>query len=118
MKDDNISELSDHDTPFCEQQYMHESCYMSLFDSNHLISLILPKLPQILDIYSVVALKDPSYGPIMILWNQHRLQTIFLKTPFAAANEICATILRISKRIFDEWTLKLYLGHITLYWYF
>ena len=56
MKEDNISQLGDHDAPFCEQQYMHVSCYMSLFNSNHLISLIPPKLPQILDIYSVVAL--------------------------------------------------------------
>ena len=50
MKEDNISQLGDHDAPFCEQQYMHGSCYMSLFNSNHLISLIPPKLPQILDI--------------------------------------------------------------------
>ena len=56
MKEDNISQLGDYDTPFCEQQYMHGSCYISLFKFNHLISLVPPKLPQILDIYSVVAL--------------------------------------------------------------
>ena len=56
MEEDNISQLGDDDAIFCEQQYMHGSCYISLFNSNHLISLIPPKLSQILDIYSVVAL--------------------------------------------------------------
>ena len=45
MKEDNISQLGDYDVPFCEQQYTRGNCY-----------LIPPKLPQILDIYSVVAL--------------------------------------------------------------
>ena len=31
MKEDNISQLGDYDAPFCEQQYTHESCYISLF---------------------------------------------------------------------------------------
>ena len=31
MKEDNICQLGDHDTPLCEQQYMHGSCYISLF---------------------------------------------------------------------------------------
>ena len=31
MKEDNISQLGDYDTPFCEQQYTHGSCYISLF---------------------------------------------------------------------------------------
>ena len=31
MKEHNISQLGDHDSPFCEQQYMHGSCYISLF---------------------------------------------------------------------------------------
>ena len=56
-KDERIiimSQLGDYDGPFCEQQYMHESCYISLFKSFD--QLIPPKLPQILDIYSVVAL--------------------------------------------------------------
>ena len=57
MKEDNISQSGDYDAPFCEQQYPHGSCYtVYLLNSNHLISLIPPKLPQILDIYSVVAL--------------------------------------------------------------
>ena len=29
MKEDNISQLSDYDAPFCEQ-YTHGSCYISL----------------------------------------------------------------------------------------
>ena len=31
MKEDNISQIDDYDEPFCEQQYTHESCYISLF---------------------------------------------------------------------------------------
>ena len=31
MKGDNISQLGDNDVPFCEQQYTHGSCYISLF---------------------------------------------------------------------------------------
>ena len=57
MKEDNISsQLGDYDTPFCEQQYTNESCYISLFKLKSFDQLILPKLPQILDIYSLVAL--------------------------------------------------------------
>ena len=55
MKDDNISQLGDYDAPFCEQ-YTHGSFHVFFSNSNHLISLIPPKLPKILDIYSVVAL--------------------------------------------------------------
>ena len=56
MKEDNISQLSYYEAPFCEQQYMHGSCYISLFKLKSFDQLIPPKLPQILDIYSVVAL--------------------------------------------------------------
>ena len=31
MKEDNISQLGDYEAPFCEQQYRHGSCYISLF---------------------------------------------------------------------------------------
>ena len=31
MKEDNISPLGDYDELFCEQQYTHGSCYISLF---------------------------------------------------------------------------------------
>ena len=31
MKEGNISQLGDYDAPFCEQQYTHESCCISLF---------------------------------------------------------------------------------------
>ena len=31
MKEDKISQLGDYDAPFCEQQYAHGSCYISLF---------------------------------------------------------------------------------------
>ena len=34
MKEDNISQLSDYDVPFCEQQYTHGTCYISLFKFN------------------------------------------------------------------------------------
>ena len=56
MKKDIISQLGDYDAPFCEQQYTHGSCYISLFKFKPFDQLIPPKLPQILDIYSVVAL--------------------------------------------------------------
>ena len=56
MKEDNISQLGDYDMPFCEQQYTHGSCYISLFKFKSFDQLIPPKLSQILDIYSVVAL--------------------------------------------------------------
>ena len=56
MKEDNISQLGDYDAPFYEQQYTHGLVISLCLNSNHLISLIPPKLPQVLDIYSVVAL--------------------------------------------------------------
>ena len=56
MKEDNISQLSYYDAPSCEQRYTHGSCYISLFKFKSFDQLIPPKLPQILDIYSVVAL--------------------------------------------------------------
>ena len=56
MKEDNISQLGDYDVPLCEQQYKHGSSIFLCSNSNDLISLLPPKLPQILDIYSVVAL--------------------------------------------------------------
>ena len=55
MKEDNISQLGDYDAPFYEQ-YTHGSYYISLFKLKSFDQLIPPKLPQILDIYSVVAL--------------------------------------------------------------
>ena len=56
IKEDDISQLGDYDTLFCEQQYTHGSCYISLFKFRSFDQLIPPKLSQILDIYSVVAL--------------------------------------------------------------
>ena len=55
MKEDNVSQLGDYDAPFCEQ-YKHGSCYFSLFKFKSFDQLLPPKLSQILDIYSVVAL--------------------------------------------------------------
>ena len=40
MKEDNISKLGNYEAPFYEQQYMHESCYISCLNSNQLNSLI------------------------------------------------------------------------------
>ena len=48
MKEDNISQLGDYNLPFCEQQYTHGFCYISLFKSFD--QLITPKLSQVLDI--------------------------------------------------------------------
>ena len=55
MKEDNISQLGDYDAPFSEQ-YKHGSCYISLFKLKSFDQFDTPKLPQTLDIYSVVAL--------------------------------------------------------------
>ena len=56
MKEDNISQQGDYDSPFYEQQYTHGSCYIFVFKFKSFDQLIPPKLPQSLDIYSVVAL--------------------------------------------------------------
>ena len=52
-----VSQLGDYDMPLCEQQYTHGSCHISLFKFKSFDQFsTLPKLPQSLDIYSVVAL--------------------------------------------------------------
>ena len=56
MKEDNISQSDDYDASFCEQQYTHGSCYISLFKFKSFDQFNPPELPQILDTYSVVAL--------------------------------------------------------------
>ena len=56
MKENIISQLGDYDVLFCEKKHTHGSCYISLFKFKSFDQLIPPKLPQILDIYSVVAL--------------------------------------------------------------
>ena len=56
MKEDDISQLGDYDAKFCEQQYTHGPCYISLFKFKSFDQFNPPELPQILDIYSVVAL--------------------------------------------------------------
>ena len=43
MKDDNISQLGDYGVPFCEQQYTHGSCYISLFKFNSFDQFINPQ---------------------------------------------------------------------------
>ena len=43
MKEDNISQLGDYDAPFCEQQYTHGSCYISLFKFKSFDQLISPQ---------------------------------------------------------------------------
>ena len=53
---DNISQLDYYDAPFCEQQYTHGSCCISLFKFKSFDQFKPPELPEILDIYSVVAL--------------------------------------------------------------
>ena len=56
MEKDNIGESDDYDAPFCEQQYIHGSCCISLFKFRSFDQIYSPELPQILDIYSVLAL--------------------------------------------------------------
>ena len=43
MKEDNISKLGDYDVPFCEQQYTHGSCCISLFKFNSFDQFITPQ---------------------------------------------------------------------------
>ena len=50
MKEDNMSQLADYDVLFCEQQYTHGSCYISLFNFESFDQFNTLKLPQILDI--------------------------------------------------------------------
>ena len=72
MKEDNISQLGDYDLPFCEQQNMHGSCCISLFKFKSVDQFIPPKLLQILDIYSVVALQVVVIEPTRTLHNCRR----------------------------------------------
>ena len=55
MKEDNISQFVDYDPPICNNNTRMGLIISFCSNSNHWISLIPPKLPQILDIYSVVA---------------------------------------------------------------
>ena len=53
MKEDKLSQLGDYDAPFCEQ---YSRGYISLLKFKSFDQFNTPKLPQILDIYSVVTL--------------------------------------------------------------
>ena len=48
--------IDDYGAPFCERQYVHGYCYNSLFKFKSSDQSNSPQSPQILDIYSVVAL--------------------------------------------------------------
>ena len=43
MREDTIGQLGDYDAPFCEQQYTHGSCYISLFKFKLFDQLIPPQ---------------------------------------------------------------------------
>ena len=62
MKEENISQLDDYDPPFCEQQYTHRSCYISLFKFKSFDKLIPPKLPQMIpgQLIALGQLTDPG----------------------------------------------------------
>ena len=45
MKKDNVSQLGDYDLSFCEQQYIHGSCLISLFKFKSFGQLITPSPP-------------------------------------------------------------------------
>ena len=73
MKEDNISQLGDYDAPFFGLQYTHGSCYISLFKFKSFDQFSTPhptppypKLPQILDIYTVVALLSKYLEKILL----------------------------------------------------
>ena len=54
INEDDLSKRNDYSVPFSEQQYMHWSCYKSLFKCKSFDQYDPPEWPQILDIYSVV----------------------------------------------------------------
>ena len=56
MKEDNISQLGDYDAHSVYNNTRMGLAISLCSNSNHSVSLVPPKLPQILDIYSVVAL--------------------------------------------------------------
>ena len=53
---DDLNKGHDYGVPFSERQYMHRSCYISLFKCKSFVQSDPPEWPQILDIYSVVVL--------------------------------------------------------------
>ena len=67
MKEDDISQLGDYDALFCEQQYTHGSCKISFFKFKSFDQLIPPILPQILDIYSALALQCPNFVVVSLM---------------------------------------------------
>ena len=80
MKEDNISQLSDHDAPLNNNTRI--DLVISLCsNSNHLKR---PKLPQILDIYSVVALQDVSMTSSSLFWYCSRSKFEF---PYLLSNQ-------------------------------
>ena len=56
INEDNLTERDHYGVSFSEQQYTHGSCYISLFKCKSFGQSDPPEWPQILDIYSVVAL--------------------------------------------------------------
>ena len=54
--EDDLNERDDYGMPFSEQQYMHGSCYISLFKCKSFDQSDVPECPQIIDFYSVVVL--------------------------------------------------------------
>ena len=56
INQDKLNERDDYGEPFSGQQYTHGSCYISLFKYKFFGQSSSPESPQILDIYSVVAL--------------------------------------------------------------
>ena len=56
MKEDNqVSQLGDYDAAFCEQQYTHGSCYISLFKFKSFDPFNTPHNCLKFDICSVLA---------------------------------------------------------------
>ena len=54
--EDSLNEQDDYGVPFSKQQYMHWSCYISLFKYESFDQSDPPESPQILDTYSIVVL--------------------------------------------------------------
>ena len=56
INEDNLNERYGYSVSLSEQQYMHGSCYISLFKYKSFDQSDPPEWPQILEIYQVVVL--------------------------------------------------------------
>ena len=67
MKEDYFSQLDYYDESFCEQQYTYGPCFFVCFVKFKSLDQFNPsEPPQILDIYSVVVLRNIGFHGISV----------------------------------------------------